>query len=237
MSDTPLSRNPFRRSNSPDVCRPDRPRRGGGKASAANPAELVLGIARRRPCGRQGSRRRTRPPGISAQVARPGCAGLVGHEPRRLEQRQIPDGQGAGMGRSWPRFQDIIKRASARPGQELWGKLPPGTAISHQLSRLFHYASAQGIEPRDMNDEVLASFHRGAGDREHRARSVRDLRRGAAKSLEQCRRAYPRMAATRVSACRRANDLSPCPGAAFPPTLEADVEVYLRRAAGLDLER
>src|SRR5713101_2039923 len=31
--------------------------------------------------------------------------------------------------------------------QELWARLPSETALSFQLSRLFHYVSAQGIEP------------------------------------------------------------------------------------------
>src|ERR1700730_9276665 len=44
--------------------------------------------------------------------------------------------------------------------QELWAKLPPNTALSFQLSRPFHYASAQGIEPNGFDDDVLARFYR-----------------------------------------------------------------------------
>jgi hypothetical protein len=38
----------------------------------------------------------------------------------------------------------------------LWTKLPVGTALSFQLSRLFHWASAQCVAPADVNDPVLA---------------------------------------------------------------------------------
>jgi len=72
--------------------------------------------------------------------------------------------------------------------QELWTKLPSGTALSFQLSRLFHYASAQGIEPENINDEVLDRFYL-ALVREHCAQAIRNLSR-CHKVLEQRERAH-----------------------------------------------
>ena len=41
-------------------------------------------------------------------------------------------------------------QAPFAPGwAELWAKLPPESALRHQLGRLFHYASAQGIAVAD----------------------------------------------------------------------------------------
>src|SRR6266851_5424362 len=43
--------------------------------------------------------------------------------------------------------------------QELWTKLPASTALSFQLARLFHFASAQATNPAEIDDAVLARFH------------------------------------------------------------------------------
>jgi integrase len=117
--------------------------------------------------------------------------------------------------------------------EELWAKLPPGTAISHQLSRLFHYASAQDIEPGDMNDEVLASFHEALVT-ESIVPDPYEIRRGAAKSWNNAAERIPGWPQTCLSVPSRKRSFS-MPWADFPPTLEAAVEAYLRRAAGLDL--
>ena len=118
--------------------------------------------------------------------------------------------------------------------EELWAKLPPGTAISHQSSRLFHYASAQGIEPIDMNDEVIASFHEALVT-ESIVPDPYEIRRGAAKSWNNAAERIPGWPQTCLSVPSRKRSFS-MSWADFPPTFEADVEVYLRRAAGLDLD-
>src|SRR5258708_39276916 len=65
--------------------------------------------------------------------------------------------------------------------QELWAKLPAGTALSFQLSRLFHYASAQGIDPEEICDKVLDDFHEALLT-ESIGRHPDEVHRGAAKS-------------------------------------------------------
>jgi integrase len=117
--------------------------------------------------------------------------------------------------------------------QELWDRLPPSTALSFQLARLFHYCSAQGIAPNEVDDGVLEAFHQ-ALVAESIVRLPYEIYRGAAKSWNN--------AAERISGWPRRHLTVPSrrkifslPWKAFPPTLPADVEAYLRRAAGLDL--
>src|SRR5205807_75523 len=44
--------------------------------------------------------------------------------------------------------------------QGLWDELPPGkNALRMQLSRFFHFCSAQGIAPAAVDDSLLAAFH------------------------------------------------------------------------------
>ena len=117
--------------------------------------------------------------------------------------------------------------------QELWARLPANTALSFQLSRLFHYASAQGIEPVAMNDEVLGRFHRGLVA-ESIVRDPGEIHRGAAKSWNNAVERIPGWPPQRLTVPSRQQIFS-YPWSTFPPTLEADVEAYLRRAAGLDL--
>ena len=117
--------------------------------------------------------------------------------------------------------------------QELWARLPANTALSFQLSRLFHYASAQGIEPVDLNDEVLGRFH-AALVAESIVRDPDEIHRGAAKSWNNAVDRIPGWPQQRLTVPSRQQIFS-FSWSTFPPTLEADVEAYLRRAAGLDL--
>jgi integrase len=115
----------------------------------------------------------------------------------------------------------------------LWTKLPPDTALSFQLSRLFHWASAQGIEPAEINDEAPARFHRALAT-ESIVRDPYEIYRGAAKSWNNAAERIAGWPQQRLTAPSRQTTFS-LPWSAFPPTLEADVEAYLRRASGLDL--
>ena len=117
--------------------------------------------------------------------------------------------------------------------QELWGKLPPNTALSFQLSRLFHYCSAQGIAPNQVNDGALEAFHR-ALIAESIVRLPYEIYRGAAKSWNNAADRIPGWPQQRLTGPSRQTTFS-LPWSAFPPTLEADVEAYFRRASGLDL--
>jgi hypothetical protein len=117
--------------------------------------------------------------------------------------------------------------------QKLWAELPGGTALSFQLSRLFHYASAQGIEPDDINDEALDRF-RCALVAESIVRDPYEIYRGAIKSWNNAADQIPGWPQQRLTFTVRRQFFS-FAWSAFPPTLEADVDAYLRRAAGLDL--
>jgi integrase len=117
--------------------------------------------------------------------------------------------------------------------QELRVKLPSGTALRDQPSRLFHFASGQGIEPADMDDEVLERFHQALVT-ESIVRNPYEICRGAAKSWNNAAARVPGWPQRRLTVPSR-QKIFTLPWAAFPPTLEADVEAYLRRALGLDL--
>ena len=117
--------------------------------------------------------------------------------------------------------------------QKLWAKLPSGTALSFQLSRLFHYASAQGIPPDEINDETIDSFYR-ALVKESIVRHPRQIHRGATKSWNNAAERIPGWPQQRLNFKSRRQFFS-LSWNEFPPSLEVDVEVYLRRAAGLDL--
>jgi integrase len=117
--------------------------------------------------------------------------------------------------------------------QELWTRLPANTAQSFQLSRLFHYASAQSIEPDDLNDEVLDRFHQDLLA-ESIVRDPYEIYRGATKSWNNAVDRIPGWPQQRLTVPSRQKIFS-LPWDAFPPSLEADVEAYCRRAAGLDL--
>jgi integrase len=114
--------------------------------------------------------------------------------------------------------------------QELWAKLPPSTALSFQLSRPFHYASAQGIEPDGFDDDVLARFYRDLVT-ESIVEKPYEIYRGAAKSWNNAAERISGWPQQCVSVPSRQQTFS-FPWSAFPPSLK---EAYLRRASGLDL--
>jgi integrase len=117
--------------------------------------------------------------------------------------------------------------------QELRAKLPSGTALRDQPSRLFHFASSQGIEPTDIDDEVLERFHQALVT-ESIVRNPYEIYRGAAKSWNNAAERIAGWPQQRLTVPSRRTTFT-LPWSAFPQTLEADVEAYLRRAEGLDL--
>jgi hypothetical protein len=116
---------------------------------------------------------------------------------------------------------------------ELWACLPPECALRHQLGRLFHFASAQNIVPTEISDAVLATFHQ-ALETESIVPDPYEIWRGAAKSWNNAAERIPGWPQQRLTVPSRTRSFS-MPWSAFPLTLQADVEAYLRRAAGLDL--
>jgi integrase len=117
--------------------------------------------------------------------------------------------------------------------QELWTKLPASTALSFQLARLLHWASAQGVEPADMNDAALDRFHQDLVA-ESIVRDPYEIYRGAARSWNNARERIPGWPPQSLAVPSRQKTFS-LPWDTFPPSLAADVETYLHRAAGLDL--
>ena len=116
---------------------------------------------------------------------------------------------------------------------ELWVRLPTGTALSFQLSRLLHFCSAQGIEPDHVNNEVLDRFSL-ALVQESIVRDPFEVYRGAIKSWNNAADRIPGWPQQRLDFAKRRRIFS-LPWSAFPQTFSADVDEYLRRAAGLDL--
>jgi integrase len=98
---------------------------------------------------------------------------------------------------------------------------------------LFHFCSAQRIEPHDINDEVLDRFSL-ALVQESIVRHPFEIYRGAIKSWNNAAERISGWPQQRLNFRRRRKIFS-LPWAAFPQTFVADVEAYLRRAAGLDL--
>src|SRR5215472_5682373 len=123
--------------------------------------------------------------------------------------------------------------AFSPPWQHLWSKLPDGTALSFQLSRLFHYASAQDIGPDEINDQVLDRF-RCALVAESIVRDPHEIYRGAIKSWNNAVDRIPGWPQQRLNFATRRKMFS-LQWSAFPASLQANVDEYLRRAAGLDL--
>jgi integrase len=116
---------------------------------------------------------------------------------------------------------------------ELWAKLPPDDALRHQLGRLFHYASAQGIAPGEVNDAMLATFHEALIS-ESIVPCPYEIYRSAAKSWNNAAERIPDWPQTRLSVPSRKQSFSML-WSDLPPTLTADIETYLRRAAKPDL--
>jgi integrase len=120
------------------------------------------------------------------------------------------------------------------PWAELWSRLPPNTALAYELSRMFHYSSAQGIEPTGMNDAVLDQFHEALVE-ESIVQFPYEIYRGAAKSWNNAAERIPGWPQHRLTVPSRQEPVFCLPWASFPSALEADVEAYCRRAEGLDL--
>ena len=167
---------------------------------------------------------------------------------RKVSKRAAPAAMGLGR-KAWNNARSLMGKVlewaglASMPGHYqapfspawagLWSKLPPDTAISFQLSRLFHYASAQGVAPTAMCDAVLANFYEALVT-ESIVQNPYEIWRGAARSWNNAVDRIPGWPQQRLTtACRRR--YFSLPWTAFPLNLEAAVEAYLRRAGGLDL--
>jgi integrase len=119
--------------------------------------------------------------------------------------------------------------------QVLWDKLPAGkNALRFQLSRFFHYCSAQGIAPDEISDKILVAFHQALVN-ESIVELPYEIYRGAAKSWNNAADRIAGWPQQRLTVPSKQN-LFTLPWTAFPSTLEQGVEAYGRRAAGLNLD-
>jgi integrase len=167
---------------------------------------------------------------------------------RALLERAAPASVGIGRA-AWNNARSLLgktlRRAglAALPGHyqapfsaewgELWARLPAGTALAFQLARLFHYASANAIGPSDVDDEVLGRFYRDLCA-ESIVRRPYEIYRGAVRSWNNAAERIAGWPQQRLSIPSRRRIFS-APWSAFPASLNADIEAYLRRAAEPDL--
>jgi hypothetical protein len=117
----------------------------------------------------------------------------------------------------------------------LRARLPLGrNALRFQLDRLFHYGSGLGISPDDIDDEVLSGLYKALIS-ESIVKHPYEIYRGAAKSWNNAAERIAGWPQQRLTVPSR-QQLFTCDWSAFPASLEADVEAYCRRAAGVDLD-
>ena len=119
--------------------------------------------------------------------------------------------------------------------QVLWDKLPPGkNALRMQLRRLFHFCSAQGVAPDEVDDALLARFHQDLVA-ESIVEEPHETYRGASKSWNNAADRITGWPQQRLSVPSK-QQLFTLPWNTFPQSLEDDVDAYCRRAAGLNLD-
>jgi integrase len=118
---------------------------------------------------------------------------------------------------------------------KLWLLLPPKSALAVQLTRLFHYCSANGIQPEDMNDEVLRQFYEALTE-ESLVENPYEAYRGAAKSWNNAVAQIPGWPGRPVNVPSKRAEPFSLAWTVFPATLREQVEAHLASLAGVDLD-
>jgi hypothetical protein len=101
-----------------------------------------------------------------------------------------------------------------------------------RMSRFFSYASANGVEPRQVTDQTVAAFAEKLKQNsllERQTQIVRDL-----WAWNRCADSVPGWPETRLIVPDRRRDYA-LPAAAYPVSFGADVDAYLAHLAGGDL--
>jgi integrase len=112
--------------------------------------------------------------------------------------------------------------------------LAGGNALRDQVDRLAHYCSAQGIDPDDVDDEVLMAFHSALTD-ESIVKNPYAIYRRTAKAWNDFAERIPGWPQQQlVVPSRRARFTYDWE--TFPASLKEDVETYCERALGLRLD-
>jgi integrase len=187
-----------------------------------------------------------------ARVAGKELAAIPAHPDflRRLLARAAPASRGLGPG-AWNNAKSLAGKAMEWSGlvnipghymapytpewQRLWSMLPANTALAVQLSRLFHYGSANGIRPADVNDDVLRQYHAALKDESLIANHY-EAYRGAAKSWNNALAQIPGWPGGPVNVPSKRPEPFSLPWAAFPSSLSTQVEAHLASLAGVDLD-
>ena len=136
-----------------------------------------------------------------ARVAGKAPAAIPAHPEflRRLMGKAAPGSMGLGIG-AWNNAKSLTGKAMTWAGlisipghyqapytpewSTLWLRLPPKSALAVQLTRLFHYCSANGLQPEDVNDEVLQQFYEALTE-ESLVENPYEAYRGRGEELEQ----------------------------------------------------
>jgi integrase len=112
--------------------------------------------------------------------------------------------------------------------QALWNQLPPGKGLRDQLSRLFHYCSANGIAPSDVTDAVVARYAEALVE-ESIVKRPRDLHRVSVKGWNKAADMIADWPQVRLALpASRRNDFS-LPWDAFSASLVEPFEAQLHR--------
>lgn len=106
--------------------------------------------------------------------------------------------------------------------------------LRFQLSRLGHYCSRQGIDPDDVNDQVLTAFHDALTAESIIKHPYRTYRR-TAKFWNHAAERIPGWPQRRLTVPSRRERFT-YHWEAFPASLKQDVETYFERALGLRLD-
>jgi len=117
----------------------------------------------------------------------------------------------------------------------LWSQLPPNSALSYQLARLFHFCSANGVRPEEMCDEVLERFHQ-ALEEESLVENPYEIYRGAAKSWNNALVRISGWPGQHVSVPSKRSPPFTLQWTALPEALRFQVDAHLASLAGIDLD-
>ena len=102
-----------------------------------------------------------------------------------------------------------------------------------RLSRFFSYASANGIEPNDVDDRAVSDFA-GSLRRNSLLDRQTEIVRGLCVTWNRCVEKIEGWPAARVAVPNSRRDYA-LPPTAYPPSLVADVQAYMGHVAGADL--
>jgi integrase len=187
-----------------------------------------------------------------ARAAAKDPAEIVGHPGfvRNVMQRAAPESIGLTRA-SWNNARSLLGKIlewaglAKMPAHYLaplapaWGalmdRLPAGTStLRFRLDRLAHYCSAQRINPDDVDDQVLTTFH-DALSVESIVKRPYKIYWGAAKYWNDAADRIPGWPQQRLAVPSR-KQLFTYNWDTFPASLEQDVDAYCDRALGLRLD-